>query len=160
MMNFKKTLIASTLLGVSMVVTPGLMTNAFATSDTSTEEVSLKDVRQEMSEVSEMLTHYTVQQRDEALQETQKAITNVDKRIDQMEKNIQAKWDEMSESARTKATDAMNAIKEKRAELGKRYSELESGTDDAWDDLMKGFSNAWDELVVSWEESMGMSKTE
>ena len=55
MMNFKKTLIASTLLGVSMVVTPGLMTNAFATSDTSTEEVSLKDVRQEMSEVSEML---------------------------------------------------------------------------------------------------------
>jgi peptidoglycan hydrolase CwlO-like protein len=159
MMTMNKILFVSTLIVTAIFGINAHVATAHAASGSGGEQVSVKDIRQEMSEVFKALGKYTSQERDEALREANMALNKFDHEIDKLENKVRENWHDMAQPAREKASAVLSDIKKKRNALSERYGELKNGADDAWADLMKGFSNAWEELTVSLEEGNGTSKS-
>ena len=81
---------------------------------TSSDQTSIKHVKQETQELMQALKAYTAEQRDEAIQKTKAAIDNLDMRIDR-------KWNAVDKAARENARASLKALRKQRNQVAERY---------------------------------------
>lgn len=112
-------------------------------------KTSKMEVKKEIKEATETIKKYSIEQRDEAVKSTKSTLDKMDKRIDQMESDLNKKWKTMTESAREQKQESIHALKKKRNEVAEWYGGLKHGSANAWEEIKKGFSNAYEALGVA-----------
>ena len=110
------------------------------------EKTSKMEVKKEVQEATETIKKYSIEQRDEAVKSTKSTLDKMDKRIDQMESDLNKKWKNMTESAREQKQKSIHALKKNRNEVAEWYGGLKHGSANAWEEIKTGFSNAYEVL--------------
>lgn len=108
--------------------------------------VSYEEVKQSFDVAVEKLLAYSVEQRDEALNEARKALDTADAKIETMQDQLDRKWASMSDKARANAREAMRDVEDSRQRIERWYGNMEQSSSTAWGDIQKGFSEAFDVL--------------
>ena len=116
-----------------------------------TDDVTREDVDQAM----ETIQDYSVEQRDEALQQGRTMLDNIDARIEDAEENIRENWNEMDESARERARAALSDMRQRREDVAEWYGGLRYSSGDAWEDVRQGFTDAYSNLLDAWQDAEG-----
>lgn len=116
------------------------------------DKTSAEDIKQETQDLLKALNSYTADQKDEAINKTKDALNSLDKRIDELEGNINKAWDKMDRAAREKARDSLKALRKQQARVAEWYNRLKSSSGDAWDIIKKGFSDAYKSLDDAWNK--------
>ena len=138
-------------LGLMLLTMLGFISPTYAES--GKEKTSIEDVKQETLEFLQTLKSYTFQQKDEAIEETKTALDKMDNRIDELETQIDNKWDSMTKPAQEKARSTLKELRNQRIELAEKYGSLKTHTGNAWDDIKQGVSDAYSSLYKAWEEA-------
>lgn len=115
------------------------------------EKTSLEDVKRESQEFANTIADYSEDQRDEAAREVQSALSAIDRRIEDFERQVEANWDDLSETARKEAREDLETLKARRAAVAESYEELKSDSGAAWAEVKKGFSDAYADLEAAFE---------
>jgi len=123
-------------------------------AETSTDKTSIEEVKKETQDLLQTLNAYTVEQKEEAIRKTKKALDNLDKRIDSLQARIDRNWDLMDKAARDKARSNLNALRKERTQVAEWYGSLKNSTVEAWEHMKKGFSKAYKSLNDAWEKSV------
>lgn len=108
--------------------------------------ITKKKVKEEIQEATEMIKNYSVEQRDEAVQNMKSTLDNMDKRIDKMESDLNEKWGHMTKSTREQKQKGIRTLKKMRTEAAEWYGGLKHGSANAWDEIKSGLSNAYEAL--------------
>ncbi len=116
-------------------------------------EPSASEIRQESRELMQALKAYGVDKRDEAIEQTQAALDNIDRRIEALEASMLENWDKMDQAARDKARASLNALRAQRTEVAEWFGGLKNSSANAWGHLKKGFSDAYHAMSQAWEKS-------
>ncbi|MDA3852444.1 MAG: hypothetical protein PF447_14415 [Spirochaetaceae bacterium] len=122
-------------------------------TDSSEDETSIEEVKQETQDLIQSLGAYTADQQDEAIERARTAVDKLDKRIDELETRIDNNWDQMNNAARENARANLKAARNQRTEVAEWYGRLETSTADAWVHTRNGFSDAYKNLSDAWEKS-------
>jgi len=122
-------------------------------TEQTTEETTIKDVKQEVKEATQAMKAYSFDQRDKAINNTKAALDKLDKRIDELEEEADKNWDNMSQVARNKTRDTLKALRKQRTELAEWYGSLKNSSAGAWGEMKKGFSDAYTSLHEAWEKA-------
>lgn len=125
-----------------------------------TEGTTREEVRKELSEAIDAIKDYTVEQRDDAVQQARAVMDDLDMRIERREESLRRQWHQMNESARDRARATLSSLKQQRNELAEWYGGLQHSSDRAWEDIKLGFSNAYSELEAAWEDAESESAAE
>lgn len=123
-------------------------------AETSTDKTSIEEVKKETQDLLQTLNAYTVEQREEAIRKTKKALDNLDKCIDLLQARIDRNWNQMDKAARDKARSNLKALRKERTQVAEWYGSLKSSTSDAWEHMKKGFSKAYKSLNDALEKSV------
>lgn len=118
------------------------------------DKTSIKDVKQETRDLIESIQSYSVDQRDQAIQEIEVAIASLDQRIDALQKRVDRQWSGMTAEARENARSSLDALQRQRQELAQWYAELQESSASAWSDIRKGFSKAYRNINKAWEKAL------
>ena len=110
------------------------------------EKTTGKEVKKEVQEAAEVIKNYSIEQRDEAVKNTKATLDKMDRRIDQMESDLNERWESMTVSAREQTQKSIRALKQKRNEVAEWYGGLKHGSANAWEEIKTGFSNAYEAL--------------
>ncbi|MFP4168089.1 MAG: hypothetical protein ACLFSY_04480 [Desulfonatronovibrionaceae bacterium] len=111
-------------------------------------------VKKETKDLLRALKSYSVDQRDQAIQESQEALDKMDKRIDALESSIEKNWDKMDKNARDKARSSLKTLKKKRSQVAQWHESLKNSSADAWEHIKQGFSDAYSGLNQAWKKSI------
>jgi len=112
-----------------------------------------EDIKQETAELLQALKSYGAEQRDQALDRSQAALENLDRRIETLESAMLEQWQEMDQAARDRTRASLQALREQRTRVAEWYGSLKSGSADAWGHIKQGFSSAYEALHEAWEQS-------
>lgn len=135
----------------AVIMMPGISSMCFA--ETSTDKITMEEVKQEMQDAIQALKEYSIDQRDEAVKETKAALSRLDNRIDALEMRIDNNWDTMNEAVREKTRTTLKSLRKQRAQMAEWYGSLKSSSAAAWEDIKKGFSDAYTSLYNVWEKA-------
>ena len=111
----------------------------YAFASPALQAADSSQVSKAAGETWEAIKHYSAEQRDEALQASGTAIQNLDRRIEALEAQGDAKWDEMSVSARDKWRSALRSLRKQRTELAEWYAALKHSSSTSWDGVKDAF---------------------
>jgi len=117
------------------------------------DKTTLKEVRQEVKEAVEAMENYTVDQRDEALKKVRVAVDDLDTRIEDLENQVDRKWDRMDQAAREKARATLKLLRKKRNELSEWYGGLQQCSVNAWGHVKKGFLDSYKALSEVYDKA-------
>lgn len=96
---------------------------------------------------------YSYQQKDRALEEYRGALDALDKKIDQLEAQIEQKSDEVEHNTRQNWRETSENLKERRAQLAKNFQDLKNATQENWSQLQASFERNWEGLKDRWESA-------
>ncbi len=122
-------------------------------AQSSSDETTAKEVKQEMNDLLNTLKSYTAEQRDEAVKITQKTLDKLDKQIESLESRIDKNWESMTKTARAETRANMKALRKQRTKVAEWYGSMKSSSASAWEEMKKGFSDAYRTLEKAWEKS-------
>jgi hypothetical protein len=122
-------------------------------AQSSKEQTTMEDIKQETQDLMQSLKAYTIAQRDEALQKTRAALDNLDQRIDAMETGIDNNWEKMDAAAREQARASLRALRKQRMQVAEWYGSLKSSSAEAWGHMKQGLADAYRSLYRAWEQS-------
>ena len=136
-----------------LMLTVGLGMTAACYAETSSDKTSINEIKQESRELIESLETYSAERREEAIQKAKAVLDKMDKRIDELESQVDNNWDEMEKATREKARASLKALRKQRTEVAEWYGSLKSSTADAWGRAINGFSSAYTAFQAAWEKS-------
>ena len=140
------------LLVLAMFVSAQTWGGERGSSDTNAE-TSFDDVVEETKEAVSTLRAYSVDQRDEAIQEAKATLDRLDQRLDSLESKIDREWSEMTGEARQSSRETIQALRKQRLQLSEWYGSMRTSSDAAWEELKTGFVGAYQELENAWQEA-------
>ena len=128
--------------------------NTFADQQTASEsKTSSEDVKQETMEAVEAIKKYSIEKKDNAVNEIKVVMKDLDARIDRMQNSIEKKWDEMDQASRDKAKATMQALRKKRNELSEWYGGMKHSSTEAWTDVKDGFVKGYEALANAFDKA-------
>jgi hypothetical protein len=119
----------------------------------SADQATTEDIKQETRELLQALKAYSVDQRDEAVEQARGALDKLDQRIDTLENHAREHWDEMDQAARDKASASLQALREQRTLVAEWYGSLKNSSGNVWGHVKQGFSTAYEALHEAWKKS-------
>lgn len=143
---------AQLLLVLSMMASGQIWGDEQGSSDANAE-TSFEDVKEETKEAISTLRAYSVNQRDQAIQDAKATLDRLDQRLDSLESKIDSEWTEMTEGARQNARETVQSLRKQRLQLSEWYGSMKSSSDAAWEELKTGFVGAYQELEDAWQEA-------
>lgn len=152
----KKNLMTTAMIAV-LAVAPGSIMTAHAESNTS-ETVNVEEVQKKLSKAMDSVSEYTVQQREEAVENSKEVLAEIDEEIEELEVRVRDNWAGMKEETRESSSAALQKVRTQRNELAEKFGALKDGSDSAWDEIKSGFSTAWHDLKSAWKDADAESR--
>lgn len=123
-------------------------------ADTHTDEkATVEEIKQEVTEATNVIKDYTVEKRDEAAKKVEAKLNSLDTRLQALEARIDRNWEKMDNVARERARNTLAVLREKRIRAAEWYGSMKSSSTEAWGHMKKGFSDAYSSLRSSWERA-------
>lgn len=122
-------------------------------AQSSSDGTTAKDVKKELSDVTDVLQKYSADRKDEAVSTARAALNELDASIAELESAIEAKSSQMSQATRRKASETMQGLRQQRNRVAEWYGGMKHSSRDAWVDVKKGFSESYSALVDSWDKA-------
>lgn len=116
-------------------------------------DTNMKDIKQEVEELTEAIKGYSAEQRDEALRKAKKAMETLDSRIEAMERRLEREWERTDQSTREKVRASLQALRSKRNGLAEWYGGLKHSSATAWEEVKKGFLKSYRTLGEAFERA-------
>jgi hypothetical protein len=125
---------------------PASLAAQTAAAQTKPPETTMKEVKRQLTNTAQTIESYTAEQRHEAVKKARELLTDLDRRLDRMQTQLQEGWSKMSESAREKRAAALRALRKQRDEVAEWYGGLKYSSAAAWEDVKGGFVKSYDAL--------------
>lgn len=113
------------------------------------EQSTSTQLKKELGEAGEAIKKYSVEQRDEAVNNARQALDQMDARINRLAADIDGKWEQLDAAARKKAYESMGRLRKERNDAAEWMGALKHGSKEAWGEVKNGFARSYDELVNS-----------
>jgi hypothetical protein len=136
----------------ALLLTLPYETTSFA-SHHEGDKTTTAEVKQEAAETYTVLKDYTIEQRDEAVAAADKKLKELDVRIEQMQKDLDSRWQDMSQAVRDKNREMMNKLNKEREVVAEWYGGLRHSSTAAWEDVKKGFADSYDRLDKAFQDA-------
>lgn len=120
--------------------------NASAGANVETTTEAETSFTEELGEAYDAFVAFTVEQRDEAVEAAQSAMSFIDVEIEERAEAVREGWADMSEDARALARQEMQDLRETRLALAEQFGALQAASAEAWDSVKEGFMNGYEEL--------------
>ena len=117
------------------------------------QKTTASDVQEEAKETYAALQRYTLEQRDEAVSLAREKIEKLDRRIAEMQKTVDQKWQDMSKATQEETRATLDTLRKKREELAEWYGGIRYSSKEAWEDVKKGFADSYDRMQRAFEEA-------
>lgn len=115
--------------------------------------VNAADPKQEMKEAAEAIAEYSVEQKDAATTKAKGMMSDLDKRIESLEKRLAENWDGLKQSSKEQYRETLKTLRKKRNTLSEYYGSLKHSSKDAWQEVRDGFAKSYNQLVLSWQQA-------
>jgi hypothetical protein len=102
-----------------------------------------EDMRREVEEAARAIEAYSLARRDEAQQRAKVAIDDTDRRIQQLQADLDRGAERMSAAARADREQAMRDLRAQSAELSTRYRKMQDSSAEAWSRIRDDFVSAY-----------------
>lgn len=153
-MKLKRSSLAAPILVTLMTIT----TMPLATA--ANNDASFDQVQKESKELMQSLKSYSVKQKEEAVQATQKALDKIDARIDRLEENVRTNWNEMDKATQEQTQESLKALRKQRNKVSEWYGSLKNSSAESWEQMKKGFSEAYQSVNQAWKKSVEAFQSE
>lgn len=117
------------------------------------KSVSAADIKKSIARSFKMIGQYTLEQRDKAIHEAEKVIAPLDKRINETEEKLEARWQSMSDEARAKQKKFKSTLHKQRNKVAEWYGGMRHSSTDAWGKVKEGFKRSYDELEKALDDA-------
>ena len=125
---------------ILVIALTGLMAvNTTMAAPATPPKTTIQDVENKVAEASAVIKTYAAEQRAEAVRKAKTVLDDIDARIDQLESQVQQKWDQMDQAARQQAATDLSALRKERNRVAEWYGGLKLGSSQAWEDVKTGF---------------------
>lgn len=118
------------------------------------ESGNAADVKREAAETLDAIKAYSVEQRDEAVQELEDALARLDTRIEALSARIDSKASDMKADARANAEKTLAELRQARSKLGEKYENLKESSGDAWDRVKSAFAESYENVSQSLQRAV------
>jgi len=125
----------------------------FSSAETAPKKPTIEEVKKETQEYLRVLKSYSAAQRDEAIEETEEILADIDAHIDALETEIDDNWDKMNKAARAEARASLRALRQQRKEVAEAYGQWKASSAAGWEEMKKGFAKAYVDLQEAWEKA-------
>jgi ElaB/YqjD/DUF883 family membrane-anchored ribosome-binding protein len=122
-------------------------------AQTNNGNTSIEEVQKETQDLLQTIGSYTVDQKDEAMQQAREGLDEFDERVDTLEYRVGKNWDKMSKAAREETRENLKELRKERNQVAEWYGSMKTSSVDAWVHMKKGFSDAYKVMQTSWEKS-------
>ncbi|MFN2288536.1 MAG: hypothetical protein ABR578_09415 [Chromatocurvus sp.] len=147
-------------LSTALISIVGLCAVTIASAHSENSSVTAQDVKKDAQKLLNTLQQYTVEQRDQAVDDAERALRKLDGRIDDLEIQINQNWDNMNQSARQKAEGSLKALRKQRNALAERYGGFKHSSTKAWEQMKEGFSDTYQTMSGSLQEAWSEHETD
>lgn len=137
----------------AIILTVLLIAAPVSCANLGSPEKPSKDVEREVDEAAEAIRDYSIEQRDEALQQGREALDNIDSRIRAFRGRVSEQWNEMEPEVRSQARETLKALQKQRSETARWLDELRTSSAGAWDEVKRGFVRSYEEMRRSFERA-------
>ncbi len=117
------------------------------------DQLYISKIKKESSQLIEALKDYTAEQKEDAVDATDKTLMKIDNEIDLLERKVERGWDSMTDATRKKVSATMKKLRKERVQLAEWYGGMKHSTANAWDDMKNGFSEALDSIADAWDKA-------
>ena len=107
-----------------------------------------EQMQESVSNAAVKTTQYAYDAKDQAVTAFEKALKEMDAKIDALAKMSASYTDE----AKAKADHALAELGEQREVAAKKFDELKAASKDAWEEIQAGFDEAWQKLEETYEK--------
>jgi hypothetical protein len=111
------------------------------------------EVKQKAAETYEALKDYTLEQRDEAVAAAEEKLVTLDKKIDAMQNDLDARWQAMNKATREKTRETIHKLKKEREDVAEWYGGMRHSSAEAWEEVKKGFADSYDRLERAFQDA-------
>lgn len=118
------------------------------------DDVTFEDLQEDARELMAKIGDYSAEQRDEAIEATQRALDKMDAGIEEMEHKMREQWDSMDAAARKQSWESMATLRRERTELAEWYGAMKNSSAGAWDEMREGFADAFESLGEAWDRAI------
>jgi len=140
------------MLGMTMVLFLLSSLIAFAaneSSETDQSSTSAETVKQETAEALAALKDYTIESRDEMIEEANQLLAYLDQRIDRLSSKIEAQSASAQDSVKAQWQETLATLRKQRVQVAEWLGGLQYSSQEAWEEVKEGFSQAYQELSES-----------
>lgn len=145
--------ISNMIVYVCIILLALISTIPLSNAETAPHKPTIEEVKKETQEYLRVLKSYSAAQRDEAIEETEEILADLDTHIDALETEIDDNWDKMSKAARVEAQATLRALRKQRNEVAEAYGQWKASSAAGWEEMKKGFAKAYVDLQQAWEEA-------
>lgn len=117
------------------------------------EKTTVEDVKKEMKELAGVITTYSAEQRDKAVQQVKISLEKLDAHIDNLEDRYHKKSTQMNKDIRQTTVAALKALRKKRNAVAEWYGGMKHSSTNAWQSVKAGFLESYDILRNSFEKA-------
>ena len=108
-----------------------------------------KDVESKVEDAGKTIGSYTIAERDKAVKSAQKALADMDARLNRIEKKVGAEWGKMDAAARKDTQATMKGLHRRRNETAAWLGKLQKSSAESWDEVKGGFVKSYESLKQS-----------
>jgi len=108
-----------------------------------------EQMKKEVGEAADSIRDYSVERRNEAVARARESADDIDRRMDQLQAQLEQRWDRMSTAARARSQQEMTDLRQRRNDLAEWYGGMRHSSADAWAEVKTGFVKSYDELALA-----------
>lgn len=124
-----------------------------AYAQAESEDAATTDVRKETQHLLTALKAFTVEQRDQAMENARKALQELDENIDALEEQLRGEWADMNRAAQENARTRLEELRRQRIDVAERLGRLEESSSAAWNDIRTGFAQSYETLQAAFAKA-------
>jgi len=126
-----------------------LSVKVFASESTSKKEEALaasETAQQETAEALAAIKDFTIESRDEMLEEATQWLAYIDQRIDRLSSKIETQSASATDSVKAQWQEALKTLREQRIAVAQWLGGVQYSSQEAWEEVKEGFSQAYQDL--------------
>lgn len=119
-----------------------------------------EQMKKEVGEAVDSIRDYSIERRNEAVAHARESADDIDRRMAQLQAQLEQRWDRMSTAARTRSRQEMADLRQRRNDLAEWYGGMRHSSADAWSEVKTGFVKSYDELAQAIRNARARSESE
>ena len=116
-------------------------------------EASVASLKQDVQNLSQELSAFTAERRDQLMTDIEKVLASLDDRIATLEDRLQDDWDDTDKVVRAQAQTALASLHRERARVMEWYQRMQDSADFTWESMKDGFNDAFGKLSEAWRDA-------